>query len=241
MTERKPPAKKAATKKAPPAKKAAPRRPAPKRDDQVLQLRTKKGLSLEAIAKRLRFRDVAAAAAAYERALAKALPEPPDKTKREVLDRIRAAEDELWEQAEDGDLAAIAQLVNLDIERQIVSRDQLYLSGDRVGPVEAATQKEVSRLSEAAPALAAAALVLSKTVDDTLEPGPRATVAREHRMAMSQLRGLAGTNPAFGRPPTPTPEPVPTTKGKKRVVVPESELDALRRRAAERAAQGGAG
>lgn len=238
MATRKAPDKKAAAKKAP-AKKTASRRPAPKRDDQVLQLRTKKGLSLEAIAKRLRFRDVAAAHAAYERALAKALPDPPEKTKREILEQIREAEDELWPLAEGGDLGAIAQLVQLDIERQIVSRDQLYLTGDRVGPVEAATQKEVSRLSEAAPALAAAALVLSRTVDDTLEPGPRATVARELRMAMSQLRGLAGTNPAFGRP-TPTPEPVPATKGKSRVVVPESELDALRRRAAERAAQGGA-
>lgn len=236
MTPKKPPAKKTAAKR--PAKKAA-RRPAPKRDDQVLQLRTKKGLSLEEISKKLRFRDVGAAHAAYERALAAALPEPPEKTKREVLERIRAAEDELWADAEDGDLAAIAQLVELDIERQIVSRDQLYLAGDLVGPVETATQKEVARLSDAAPALAAQALVLSRTVDQTEEPGPKARVSQELRISMSQLRGLAGTNPAYR--PGPTPDPAPAPKGtpkKPRVVVPESELDMLRRRAAERAAQG---
>lgn len=233
MTARKPPAKKAAAKK-----KTAARRQAPKRDDQVLKLRTG-GLSLEAIAKKLRFRDVAAAHAAYERALASALPEPPDKTKREILDRIRSAEEDLWPDAEVGDLAAIAQLVDLDIERQIVSRDQLYLAGDMVGPVEAATQKEVARLSDAAPALAAQALVLSRTVDQTEEPGPKARVSQELRISMSQLRGLAGTNPAYR--PTPSPDPAPATKGKKpRVVVPESELDTLRRRAAERAAAEGA-
>lgn len=236
------PAKKAAarsTKKKPAAKRSTS--VPSKRDDQVLQLHGK-GNTFEEIAKKLRFRDAAAAHAAYERALAKGLPDPPDVTKRAELERIRELEEKLWPKAATGDLAAIAQLVRLDLERQAVSRDQLHLTHDReLGPVEKATLIEVTRLSEAAPALAATALILARAVDETEEPNPRATVSRELRMHMSQLRGLAGTNPKFHRPP-PSSDDGPgedkdgkDTKSGGGSVVPETRLEQLRRQAAERA------
>lgn len=231
--------KKAAAKPAPPKKRSAP--PASKRDDQVLKLHHQ-GLTFEEIAKKLRIRDAAGAHTAYERALAKALPDPPETTKRAELERMRAAEEELWPKAERGDLAAITKLVSLDLERQVVSRDQLHLTNDRsLGPVEKATLDEVRRLSEAAPALAATALILARAVDDTDEPGPKATVSRELRMHMSQLRGLAGTNPKFDRAPAP---PSDGDDGKKKPkkggeVVPETKLEQLRMRAAQRAREVG--
>lgn len=244
MAARRPPAKKAPAKKSPP-KRTVTKQAGPKREDQVLKLRND-GTGFEAIAKELRFRDAAGAHSAYERALAKSLPDPPEVSKRAELERIRKAEEKLWPVADRGNLAAIARLVLLDLERQAVTRDQLVLAVDEAGPIETATAVEVHRLADAAPALAATALVLARTVDATSEPGPRATVARELRMHMAQLRGLAGTNPAYTKPPATQP---PTEAGDGEggkpdgggAVVPESKLDELRRRAAARAREGGAG
>lgn len=227
------PAKRAAAAKKSPAKRAPARRTPAVRDAKVV-LERGKGKSFEAIAKQLRMRDATAAHAAYERGLAKVLPPTPEEQRRDDLARIREAEDEQWPKAETGDLAAFAALVDLELERRHLLQGDVPIETTRViGPIEAATAGECHRLTDVAPALAATALVLARVVDEhTDEPGHTATAARELRMHMSQLRGLAGT-----RPPQQQPHGDPDDGAAKqtgRVVVPKTKLDELRERARER-------
>lgn len=248
-------------KKSPSPKKTTRQTPAA-RDRRVLELRGK-GKTFQAIAKQLRFRDVAAVHAAYERALTVRMPETPDRVRRAQLDLVTVQELKLWPKAESGDLAAITGLVELVLERQRIQAAPAPLESKRQpGPIETATKQEADRLADVAPALAATALVLARVVDDhTDEPGHTATAARELRMHMSQLRGLAGTRPPPQRQETTPPDDgqdkdqdkdkATGTEGKdaaKEATVDElealrqraeattvDELEALRQRAAERA------
>jgi hypothetical protein len=228
-----PPAKKPAAGKKAAAKKATRARQSPAaRDRRVLQLRHQ-GKTFEEISKALRIRDVALVHGAYERALVVHMPETPDKVRRAQLDQVTAQEESFWPLAEDGDLAAIAALVELVLERQRIQAAPAPLESKRqLGPIETATKQEVDRLFDVAPALAATALVLARVADsNTDEPGHTATAARELRMHMSQLRGLAGTRPPQQQQPS-TPPPDDEGKGP---VATVTELDLLRQRAAERA------
>lgn len=233
-----PPAKKTGGRK-PPAKKTTRESPAV-RDRRVLDLR-RKGKTFEAIAKQLRFRDPLAVHAAYERALAAAMPQTPDQVRRGQLDQVAVQEEKLWPKADEGDLAAIAGLVELVLERQRIQATPAPLeSKRRMGPVETATKEEADRLHEVAPALAATALVLARVVDDNSEsePGYTATAAHQLRMHMSQLRGLAGTRPPK-RQEGPTPpdgegDQAGDGKGSSKGAT-VTQLDLLRQRAAERA------
>ncbi|HTW17068.1 MAG TPA: hypothetical protein VMF51_18200 [Nocardioides sp.] len=195
-TAKKAPAKKATaakktTKRAPAKKAAAPRVTA--RDRNVLELR-RAGVPFDVIADRLNFRDVSTAHASYLRALAGSLPPARDEAKALEVDRLEKLQTVLWPKALKGDLKAMAQLVDVAQERmRIISTDPLPVT-DQLGPIETATAEEVDRLRTAAPALAAAALVLARVVDEHRgDPNATATAARELRMTMSQLRGLAGT------------------------------------------------
>lgn len=234
-----PPAKKPAARKKAAAKKATrPRQSPAARDRRVLELR-QDGKTFEEISKALRIRDVTAVNASYERALAEQMPETPDRVRRSQLDQVTAQEETLWPLAEDGDLAAIAGLVELVLERQrIQAAPAPHESKRQLGPIEEATKQEVDRLFEVAPALAATALVLARVVDtNTDQPGHTATASRELRMHMSQLRGLAGTRPPQQQGPPPTEDQDSSSaEGKgdaKGATV--TQLDLLRQRAAERA------
>lgn len=192
---KKPPTKPAVTKKAAPRKRTARKPAAPRvtaRDRQVLELR-RAGVTFDVIAEQLKFRDVATAHASFLRALSGTLPAPRDEAKRLELDRLDRLQTTLWPKALRGDLQAVDRLVTAAQERvRIVSTDPLPLTEER-GPIETATSEECDRLRTAAPALAAAALVLARVVDEhRADPNATATAARELRMTMSQLRGLAG-------------------------------------------------
>ena len=194
--QKKPAAKKAATRKSPASRKATAKTAAARptaRDRQVLELR-RAGVGLDLIAEQMKFRDVAAAHAAFLRALTADLPPPRDEAKRLELDRLDRLQAALWPKAMRGDLAAIDRLVTISQDRlRIVSTDPLPVD-EKLGPIETATAQECERLRSAAPALAAAALVLARVVDENRgDPNATATAARELRMTMSQLRGLAGT------------------------------------------------
>lgn len=204
------------------------------RDGQVLELR-RAGLGFDAIAKQLKFRDATSAHVAYERALAETMPPPIDERRHLELERLERLQTPLWPKAMKGDLAAVAELARLTQERMRIARnDPLPDQGDRKpGAVEAATREECDRLAKNAPALAAAAITLSRTVDEASgDPGALATAARELRMTMSQLRGLAGFAPGTAKPDPSDEEKDGEGKGK---VVPESKLEELRRKARERA------
>ncbi|MFW6776085.1 hypothetical protein ACOACO_17510 [Nocardioides sp. CPCC 205120] len=210
------------------------------RDAKVLELR-RAGLGFDTIAKQLRFRDAAGAHAAYERALAEAVPLTIDDRRRLELERLERLQTPLWPKAMKGDLAAVAELGRLARERMAISRtDPLPQDVDRKpGPIEAATREECERLAKNAPALAAAALTLARCVDDAGgDAGATATAARELRMTMSQLRGLAGYAPAAQRPAPADGEDPDGGGGTKGKVVPETKLDELRRRAQERQERG---
>lgn len=206
---KKPAAKRPAAKKstAParkrPAKKtaAAPPRVTP-RDRKVVQ-RRQAGKALSAIARELKYRDAAAAHQAYERALDQTLPPPPEQQRRLELQQLGDREDVLWPKADAGSLAAIHELAQIHLERS-----RLKATGPahqqqgprRLGPVETATAQECEGLAKNAPSLAAAAIVLARLVDNTPEDGVAyAAAARELRMSMSNLRGLAGLQAPDGR------------------------------------------
>lgn len=210
MTTRKPPAKKttpakraaakkAAAKKAPAKKttaKKTSRKKAPprvsQRDRQVLELR-RGGVPLDVIAEQMKFRDAAAAHAAYLRALDGTMPAARDEAKRLELDRLDKLQTVLWPKALRGDLQALDRLVGTAQERmRLISTDPLP-DPEQLGPIETATREECASLDGVAPALAAAAIVLARVVDENrTDAGATATAARELRMTMTQLRGLAG-------------------------------------------------
>lgn len=107
------------------------------------------------------------------------------------LDRLQA---QVWPRALRGDVDALQQLFRILDERASLPRP-LDDDPDRVkGTVEAATEAEADRLRKHAPALAAAVLVLARGVDDNAgDPDRALVIARELRISMTQLRGLAGT------------------------------------------------
>jgi hypothetical protein len=223
------PAKKTAAKKATTTQRAAaartsapPRRRGrkPKPDPrlwQVLKMR-RDGKSLPDIAKELKYPHVEAAAKAYDQAMQMmAIPSVANQRmlERERLDHLQL---QLWPEAIAGDAKALDQLLDV-IEQRMKIPPPLDNSVDRVlGPTEAATKKETEKLARYAPALAAAALLLARAVDDNA--GDPADVARELRISMTQLRGLAGTRIEEEDPDTPKP--------KGGVVVPPSRLEELR-------------
>lgn len=240
------PTKKAVAKKASPRKKpaarktaaAARKKPAPPKDDpkasQVLELR-RAGVALDVIAQQLGYTTVDAAHDALVAALDATLPPTPDEAKRLELDRLDRLQVPLWSKALRGDLAAVDRIARLITERQkVVSTDPLPPTDER-GPIEAATAIECERLKANAPALAAAALVLARIVDESKDDANAAsTAARELRITMSQLRGLAGTAPTGQQGGTaPTPDgPGPDKPPKKPATV--SWLDELRERSEAR-------
>lgn len=235
-TARKAAAKKAAARpaKKTTAKAAASRRPKPPVDDprnsQVLELR-RAGVAMDAIAKQLGYPSVEAAHEALIAALDATLPPPPDEAKRLELDRLDRLQVPLWAKALRGDLAAYDRIARIMAERQrVVSTDPLPPT-DKRGPIETATADECERLKDNAPALAAAALVLARVVDEnTGDAAAVSTAARELRITMSQLRGLAGAgHPVPATPERPSPE---GEKPKKPATV--SWLDELRERAEKR-------
>ncbi len=245
---RKTPAKKAATsstKKAPtrtragaaPKKKAAaPRQPrgaaAEARAAKVLELRLG-GATLEAIATQLKYRDVAAAHAAYEQALAPTLPPTPEEGRRAEVAELEKRHADLLPKALDGDLEALNHLVDVAAARARIGVE-LAPESKHAGPTERATLQEIATLGKGklAPALCAAAAAVAREVDEARDqPGLLATAARELRMTMSQLRGLAvEINPADlsgGDDPEKKAgdsEPDP-------VVVEAARLEALRKKA----------
>lgn len=237
-TTKKSPTKKATPKKAPPRTRgsatpkkrtSAPRtRRADARDKQVLELR-RAGVRLDVIAAQLKFRDVVAAHDAYERALHATLPQTVEEGRRLELERLDQLQTRLWPKALRGDLAAMDRLFTIAHARmQLLSRsDPLPETGKRHrGLIETATFEETERLKKNAPALAAAALELARQCDDTKgEPGLLATAARELRMTMSQLRGLAGLEPP-NRNGAPPPDGDKDKSGG--TVVPPSRLEGLR-------------
>lgn len=235
MTEAKPPAKKSAAKRTPAAKKTAAKRttpvkksaakttgrrrnPQPKDDplrSQVLELR-RAGVAMDVIAKQLGYPSVQAAHDALVAALDATLQPTPDEEKRLLLDRLDRLQTSLWTKAMRGDLGAFAALERIMSDRhRIVSTDPLP-PNDQRGPIETATADECARLKPVAPALAAAALVLARIVDENkTDAGAAATAARELRITMSQLRGLAGLAHPGAQPGTQPPagdDPGPAKK-----------------------------
>lgn len=219
---KKAPAKKTTTRKAAAAKAVSPprrrgRKPKPDpRLLEVLEMR-RDGKSLATIAEDLKYPDVAAAAKAFDQAMQMlAIPSVANQRmlERERLDHLQV---QLWPLAIDGDTKALDQLLDV-LEQRMKIPPPLDNRPDReLGPIEAATVKETAKLERHAPALAAAARILARAVDDNA--GDPAEVARELRISMTQLRGLAGTRVEEEHPETPE---------KKDVVVPPSRLEELR-------------
>jgi hypothetical protein len=140
------------------------------------------------------------------------------------LDRIQAM---LWPKALRGDAESLDRLMRV-LEQRSKGPRPLDNRDDRIaGPVERGTDEEVGRLKKHAPALAAAALVLARAVDDNAgDPEKAASIARELRISMTQLRGLAGTR-ADGDAEDEA-ETRAAAVGGRGVVVPQSRLAELR-------------
>lgn len=204
------------------------RRPAPDaRLLQVLELK-RDGKSYAEIATKLKYSSADLAFRAFEQAMQmlEVTSIANDRLlQRERLNQLQGA---LWPDAKDGDPKALDLLLKI-MDRQAAIPQPLDSRPDRqLGDVEAATKKETEKLARHAPALAAAVLVLARNVDDNAsDPKAAEKAARELRISMAQLRGLAGTRvePESGGAPQPR-------KGaKKSVVVPPSRLEQLRQQA----------
>lgn len=213
--------------KRPPA--AAPRRTGrkPKPDPrliEVLQAR-RDSKSFETIAAELKYPNAAAAFRAFEQGMQ--LLEMTSVSNERLLERERLEhlQSVLWPEAQLGDPKALDLLLKV-IDQKTAIPSPLDNRPDRpLGPVEAGTKLETATLASHAPALAAAVLTLARNVDDNAgDPKAAAIAARELRISMTQLRGLAGTRLEPEHDDTPKPR-----KGRKSVVVPESRLEQLRR------------
>jgi hypothetical protein len=185
------------------------------------------GASWRAIATELEYPDPAAA----ERAFAQAMQMLEVTSvanqillEHDRLDRIQAM---LWPKALRGDAESLDRLMRV-LEQRSKGPRPLDNRDDRIaGPVERGTDEEVGRLKKHAPALAAAALVLARAVDDNAgDPEKAASIARELRISMTQLRGLAGTR-ADGDAEDEA-ETRAAAVGGRGVVVPQSRLAELR-------------
>lgn len=227
------PAKKPAAKKTPAKRSSTKRQPAPAkvtdRDRQVLELR-RAGVPFDKIATQLKIRTREDAHAAYERALAETLPQPADEVRRIELDRLERLMTPLWPKAMRGDLAAIAQLSQLSTKRTQIAGETMPLpempSERERGPVELATTAEVALLRMSDHTLGAAAVVLARLVDAADDNGLlAATVSRELRQTMTNLRNLSGAAGDHSN-----------GKGSGDVVVPQSRLAEVRKRAEARGA-----
>lgn len=205
------------------------RKPAPdRRLLQVLELR-RKGMSFAEIAKKLKYSSADLAFRAFEQAIQMLEITSIANTRLLQLEQLTQLQSALWPDASTGDPKALDLMLKV-MDRQASIPPPLDNRSDReLGPVEAATKKETAKLVEHAPALAAAVLVLARSVDDNAsDPKSAEKSARELRISMTQLRGLAGTRMPEDKEPT-TPQPRKGAKKAAAVVVPESRLEALRR------------
>jgi len=223
---KKSPTKAAAAKASPPRRRG--RKPAPDpRLLQVLELK-REGKSYAEIATTLKYSSADLAFRAFEQAMQmlEVTSIANDRLlQRERLNQLQGA---LWPDAKDGDPKALDLLLKI-MDRQAAIPQPLDSRPDRqLGDVEAATKKETEKLARHAPALAAAVLVLARNVDDNAsDPKAAEKAARELRISMTQLRGLAGTRVE----PESGDAPQPRKGAKKSVVVPPSRLEQLRREA----------
>jgi hypothetical protein len=217
------PTKKTVARKAPAKRAPRPRRPTA-RDKQVLELR-RAGVPFDKIATQLRYPTPDAAADAFERALAETLPQPAEQVRQLELDRLERLMTPLWPRAMRGDHAAIAQLMGLSVQRTHVAADGRPLpeaDKGKDGPNEKATKAEIARLHVRESQLSASALHLARGLDKTDEGSvASATLARELRMTMQTLRGLAGTASA----------PTSGSDQGTGTVVPQSRLQEAREKA----------
>lgn len=221
--------RKAAAAKASPASRRRGRKPKPDpRLLEVLKLR-RDGKSYADIATALKYSSPDLAFRAFEQAMQMLEVTSIANTRLLELERLNQLQSALWPQASEGDPKALDLLLKV-LDQKLSIPQPLDNRPDRqLGPVEAATAKETAKLASHAPALAAAVLVLARSVDDNAsDPAAAANASRELRISMTQLRGLAGTRVEGDKDPD-TPQPRKKTAGE--VVVPASRLEELRREA----------
>lgn len=203
-----------------------PRGPKPPPDPRMFDVvdARRGGASWHAIAESLRFPDAAAAEALFAQAmdsLRVSSVTSQVRLEHERLDRLQAT---FWPKALRGDVDALNALFRV-LEQRAARPRALDHSEDRLpGPTERAAKREVERLEKHAPALAAAALILARAVDDNAgDPDLAIVAARELRISMTQLRGLAGS-----RPDDDAGDPTERPAASGDVVVPAGRLEALR-------------